>query len=175
MMIPTFPISLTPNPVPFCYVFIGHWTYLSLLSYLSLSWLFPLSLADHIGLPHLFLLSLITPIFDCPLYYLVADCLLPYQCLVHYHVQMYWPTKRCLVGFGLCPLSLSTLLTRSHLAVYKMYQYPTWTLSLSFCTIRTSELETAELHKSFNFQSHSSLQLHRHCASQSVHHRFHPE
>ena len=40
---------------------------------------FPLSLADYIGLPRLFLLSLITPIFNRPLYYLVADVLLLYH------------------------------------------------------------------------------------------------
>ena len=48
----------------------------SLLSVLSsiISIRSPLSYADYIGLPLSFLLSLITPIVDRPLNYLVADC-----------------------------------------------------------------------------------------------------
>ena len=54
-------------------------------------------------------------------------------------------------------------------AVYKMYHYSTWTLSLSFCTIKTSEPSNLKscISRSTS-QSHSSLQLHRHGASQSV-------
>ena len=64
-----------------CYIFIKYQTQ----TYLSFCLIFPyhdpssLSPADYIGLPCSFLLSLITPIFDHPLYYLVAVCLSFYQ------------------------------------------------------------------------------------------------
>ena len=47
--------------------------------YLPISILLPLSYADYIRLLLPFLLSLITPIVDPPLYYLVAGRLSPYQ------------------------------------------------------------------------------------------------
>ena len=57
-----------------------------------------------------------------------------------------------------------------------MYYYSTWTLSLSFRTIKTSETRTLKSCISCSTsQSHSSLQLHRHDTSQSVYHQFHPE
>ena len=69
-----------------CYIFIRHWTYLSF----CLS--FPISIHScyHLQiildcLVHISL-SFITPISDLPLYYLVAVCLLSYQCQGSYLV-----------------------------------------------------------------------------------------
>ena len=61
-------------------------SFLSVLSpYISIP--FPLSLTDYIGLLLPFLLSLITPIVDCPLYYLVAETLSSYRCGGSYPVR----------------------------------------------------------------------------------------
>ena len=50
------------------------------------------------------------------------------------------------------PLCLFTLLAQSCPAVYKLYSYSTWTLSLSF---RSNQdfwtIKSKELHKSFDF------------------------
>ena len=134
-----------------CYVSItGHWTYLFFLSYLPLSWSI-ITCRLHRTALLLFFLSLITPISDWPLYYLVALCLSPYQCLSSYHVQYIGSQSSGTVGLGLCPLSPCHLICSSPPAVYKMYHYSTWTLSLSFRTIETSEPESKELHKLVNF------------------------
>ena len=92
-----------------CYVSIGHRTYLSFLSYLPYCDPIPLSYADYIGLPRLCFLSLITPIVNHLLYYLVAVCLLPYQCLACYLVQYLNRQSGGTVSLGLCPLCLLTL------------------------------------------------------------------
>ena len=96
-----------------CYVFVSLWT-TSFHSVLSpiISIPFPLSLADYIGLPRPYLLSLITPIVDPPLHYLVALCLSPYPHLPSYHVWYIGPQSGGTVGLGLCPLC-SLILTRS--------------------------------------------------------------
>ena len=92
------------------------------------------------------------------------------SCMIHR------PTKQCYCRLGLRPLALVALPARSHLRVYKLYYYSTWTLSLSFHTIETSEPESWKSCISHSTsQSHSSLQLHRYGASQSVHHQFCPE
>ena len=57
------------------------------------------------------------------------------SCMIHQ------PTKQYYCTLGLCPLALVVLPARCCLRVYNLYQYSTWTLSLSSCTIRTSELE----------------------------------
>ena len=103
----------------------------------------------------LFVLSSLITIHSCYHSQITSDCLVPFSyplsvwwplsCTIH------WPTKRCYCRLGLCPLALVALPARSHPAVYKMYQYSTWTLSLSFRAIRTSKLKTQELHKSFDF------------------------
>ena len=137
----------------------------------------PLSYADYIGLPRSFLLSTIPPISDRPMSYPVVLCLSPYQWLFPYLPVWYIASQSGgTVGLGLCPLCLFTLLARGRLAVYKMYYYATWTLSLSFRINRTSESEPQRscISRSTS-QSHSSLQLHRRNASQSVYPRFRPE
>ena len=107
-------------------------------THLSFCLIFPylnpslLSLTDCIRLPRLYLLSLITPIFDCPLNYLVAEYLSPYQCQGSYLVQYIDPQSGGTGGFRLCPLSLLALFTQSHLAVYKLYSYSTWDLKSKF-------------------------------------------
>ena len=128
---PPLPLALTPNDLhtwqevqnPTCYVFIGLWTYTISFCPISLYLdpLFPLSLADYIGLLLPFLLSLITSIVNCPLSYLVADPLSPYPCGCSYLVRYITSQSRGTVGLGLCPLRLSTLLARGCPAVYKMY------------------------------------------------------
>ena len=92
-----------------CYVFIRHQTYLSFLSYLPYHDPIPLSYADYIGLPRLCFLSLITPIVDHLLYYLVAVCLSPYWHLACYLVRYLNPQSSGTVSLGLCPLCLLTL------------------------------------------------------------------
>ena len=111
------------------------------LSVLSFPISIPLALspADYIRLPLSSLLSLITPIVDRPLHYLVADSLSLYRCSGFYLVRYLTSQSSGTVGLGLCPLRLLTLLARGCPAVYKMYQYSTWTLSLSFRAIKTSE------------------------------------
>ena len=111
----------------------------------------PLSHADYIGLPLSFLLSLITSIVDCPLHYLVADSLLLYPYCGSYHVRCIASQSSGTVGQGLCPLHLLTLLAQGCPAVYKVYYYSTWTLSLSFRAIETSEPNSKELHKLVDF------------------------
>ena len=64
---------------------------------------------------------------------------------------MYQPTKQCYYTLGLCPFTSVALPAQSRLRVYKLYYHPTWTLSLSFCTIETSEPESKELHKLVDF------------------------
>ena len=66
---------------------------------------FPLSYADYIGLPHSYLLSLITPISDYPLYYLVVVCLSPYQCQDFYLVQYISPQSGGIAGVGTPPFA----------------------------------------------------------------------
>ena len=93
-----------------CYVFItGHRTYFPFwLIFLSQSSsLRPTQIISDCFLP--FFLSLITPISDQPLYYLVVLCLSPYQCLPSYHVRYIGSQSGGTVGFGLCPLHLVTL------------------------------------------------------------------
>ena len=80
-----------------------------LLSYLRILILLPLSYADYIGLLLPFLLSLITPIVDRPLYYLVADLLSLYLCCGSYPVQYINPQSGGTVSLGLCPLCSLTL------------------------------------------------------------------
>ena len=154
----------------------GHWTYLSFWPIFPYRDPLPLLYADYIGLP-------------CSFF------------LIHYHPNL-WPTLVLSSGTLLIFLSVSVLLSctmhrltkqwycrpwtmspspycfthSSPPAVYKMYHYSTWTLSLSFRTIKTSEPESWKscISRSTS-QSHSSLQLHRHGTSQSVHHRFCPE
>ena len=97
-----------------------HWTPDLSFFYLIFPYLNPflLSPADYIGLPRSYPLSLITPIINHPLYYLVAVCLLPYQCHVCYLVWYVDPQSSGTVGLGLCPLCSLTLLAQSRLAVY---------------------------------------------------------
>ena len=143
---------LTPNRTP-CYVFVHKTSDLSfisdLFSFITISRSYHTQIASDCLVP--LLLSLITLISNPPLYYLVADSLSSYQWLFLYHVRYIASQSGGTVGFGLCPLCLFTLLARGHPAIYKMYYYSTWTLSLSFRVIKTSKPRTKELHKSFDF------------------------
>ena len=135
-----------------CYVFTGLWT-ASLHSVLSSTIVIylPLSYADYIGLPRSFLLihyhhyrrSSLT--LSCGWSLIVLSLWRPLSCMIHRS------PKQCYSTLGLCPLASVALPARSRLQVYKLYQYSTWTLSLSFCAIRTSEPNSKELHKSVNF------------------------
>ena len=88
-----------------CYVFIiRHWTILSFCLIFPYLDLLPLSLADHIGLPRSFLLSLITLIFNCPWHYPVAVSLLLYQWLCLYLVQYIDPQSSVTVDLDYAPL-----------------------------------------------------------------------
>ena len=69
-----------------------------------------------------FSLSLITPIVDRPLSYLVADPLSPYPCGCPYLPVRYIDSQSGgTVGLGLCPLRLVTLLARVSQQYIRMY------------------------------------------------------
>ena len=133
----------------------SHWTsdhyhFLSVLSsHISIP--FPLSLTDYIGL----LLSF--PLIPYPLYRQSSLVLSSGWFLIILSVlwrlshTIHWPTKQCCCRLGLCLLALVALPAQCRLQVYKLYQYLTWTLSLSFCTIETSEPKSKELHKLVDF------------------------
>ena len=124
-----------------CYIFIifGHQTNLSLLIFLSRS--NSLSHANYIRLPLSYLLSHITPnlwstsVLSSGWLLIALSEWWLLSCMIH------WPTKQCYYRLGLRPLALVALPAQSRLQVYKMYHYPTWTWSLSFHTIETSEPE----------------------------------
>ena len=64
---------------------------------------FVLSYTDYIGLPRSSFLSLIPPISDRPLYYLVALCLSLYQYPPSYHVQYISPQSSVTVDLDYVP------------------------------------------------------------------------
>ena len=91
--------------------------FLSVLSFL-ISIPFALSSADYIGLLHSYLLSLITPIVDQPLCYLVADPLSSYQWQCSYPVRYIGPQSSVTVvcsciGFALPSLYITNSTLRS--------------------------------------------------------------
>ena len=110
-------------------------------------------------IPFSYPLSPQSPIVPCTISWLFAYRLVTVVASILYNTSAHKAVV--LRAGGLCPLCLLTLLAQSCLAVYKLYQYSTWTLSLSFHTIRTSELKTRSCISHSTSQSHSSLQLHR--------------
>ena len=137
---------------------------------------FPLSLTDYIGLPHSSSLIPYHPNLGSTLVLSSDALLIPLSvsaflsCMIHRLTKQWYCRPWTMSPSPYC------FTHSSPPAVYKMYHYSTWTLSLSFRTIKTSEPESWKscISRSTS-QSHSSLQLHRHGASQSVHHRFCPE
>ena len=135
-----------------CYIFTGLWTTsLPFILSSTISIHFPLSYADHIGLPLSFLLIPYHPYRRSSLSLSSGVSLITLSLWLLLSCTIHRPTKQRYYTLGLCPLASVALPARSCLRVYKLYQYPTWTLSLSFRIIRTSEPNPKELHKSVDF------------------------
>ena len=100
---------------------------------------FPLSHADTSDCPFSISYPLSPHISDRPLHYRVALPLSPYPCGCPYLVRYIGPQSSVTIRLDYVPLPLVALPARSRLQVYKLYYYSTWTLSLSFRAIETSE------------------------------------